>query len=106
MTSFEVPPGSVVITPTALYQEMRAIHDAVTDMRGDLKEMAKAIPDHEQRLRKLEETQAADDGEVERDVADHESRLRAVERKLWLVAGFSAGIGGAVGGGIFKLIGG
>lgn len=32
---------------------------------------------------------------VERNIKDHEMRLRAVERKLWLVAGGAAVIGGS-----------
>lgn len=62
----DIPPGSVVITPTELFLELRATHQAVTEMRGELKDMARTMP-------------------------DHESRLRALERKVWVASGVAAG---------------
>lgn len=36
---------------------------------------------------------------------DHESRLRKLERALWIGMGATAVVGGALGGGVAKLIG-
>lgn len=65
MDSASIPPGSVIIPPDRLYDEVTATHRAVAEIRGDVKEVMKVLP-------------------------DHEARLRAVERKIWLVAGVSA----------------
>jgi hypothetical protein len=43
-----------------------------------------------QRLARIEENSAA----AVRRSTDHEDRIRSVERKQWLVAGFSAAVGG------------
>lgn len=100
----EVPPGSAVITPAEMYREMQATHLAVTDMRGELREVMKVIPDHEERLRVLEQRETG--GEVVEEVQDHEARLRSLERARWLIAGFAAGGGGLVGSVVTKLLGG
>jgi hypothetical protein len=64
--NLSIPPGSVVITPTELYKEMQLTHQAVTEMRGDLKKVTEVMP-------------------------DHETRIRALERRIWLAAGVAAG---------------
>lgn len=61
-----IPPGSVIIPPERMFDEVTATHKAVTEMRAELKEVAKVLP-------------------------DHETRIRALERKLWIAAGVSAG---------------
>lgn len=100
----DIPPGSAVITPAEMYREMQATHQAVTELRGELRDVMRVIPDHETRLRALE--QREDSGEVVTDVQDHESRLRSLERARWLIAGFAAGGGGVVGSIVTKLMGG
>lgn len=66
MEPIQVPAGSAVITPTELYKEMQATHQSVTELRGEVKEIAKVLP-------------------------DHESRIRVLERKVWVAAGVAAG---------------
>jgi hypothetical protein len=85
----DVPPGSAVITPAEVYREVQAIHQGVTEMRGELREVMRVIPDHEERLRALEQRDDGDD--IARDVQDHETRLRSMERRIWLAAGVAAG---------------
>ncbi|TCO64959.1 hypothetical protein [Actinocrispum wychmicini] len=67
----DIPPGSVVITPTELYAEVKGIGTAVAEIKGDVQELRKALP-------------------------DHESRIRALERRMWWATGvaatFAAGI--------------
>lgn len=62
----DIPPGSVIITPTELYSEVKAIGTDVSGMRGDLREISKALP-------------------------DHEGRIRALERRMWWATGLAAG---------------
>lgn len=99
-----VPPGSAVITPNEMLNEIRQIHSEIRDLRAPIEKLADVVPDHEHRIRKLEER--ADGGEVATDVQDHETRIRGLERARWLVAGFAAGGGGAVGAVVTKLLGG
>lgn len=68
----DIPPGSVIITPTELYAKVEAIGNDVSGMRGDLREISKALP-------------------------DHESRIRALEKKVWWASGLSAGAAAAIG---------
>jgi hypothetical protein len=68
----EIPPGSVVITPTELYKEMQGIDQKLDEVRVDLKPVLAAIP-------------------------DHESRLRALERRMWIASGVAAVLGGGLG---------
>ncbi|GAA4663312.1 hypothetical protein [Streptomyces youssoufiensis] len=52
-----VPDGSVIITPTEVYAEVRATHDevkAVSAKLDALPELAGKLADHEDRLRVLE----------------------------------------------------
>lgn len=60
-------PAGVVITMDRIYTELRAVHDEVKDMRGEVK-----------------------------DIADHENRLRSLERKIWIAAGVAAGLAGGI----------
>lgn len=69
--------AGVVITMDRIYTELQAVHDEVKDMRGEVK-----------------------------DIADHENRLRSLERKLWAVAGVSAGLTGGIVQAINSLTGG
>lgn len=99
-----IPPGSAVITPNDMLNEIRQIHMEIRDLRGPIEKLADVVPDHENRIRRLEERDDA--GEVTADVADHENRIRGLERARWLIAGFAAGGGGAVGAIVTKLLGG
>jgi hypothetical protein len=67
-----IPDGSVIITPTEMYAEMRATHTAVQKIDAKI------------------------DG-VPQQLADHETRLRAVEKAVWWTAGAAAVLGGAAG---------
>lgn len=67
-----IPDGSVIITPTEMYAEMRATHTAVQQIASKL------------------------DG-VPATLADHESRLRAVEKAVWRAAGAATVLGAAAG---------
>ncbi|HEV2784703.1 MAG TPA: hypothetical protein VGX25_35410 [Actinophytocola sp.] len=68
----EVPPGSVVITPTELYKEMQGIDSKVDDIRADLKAVLPMVP-------------------------DHETRIRALEKRMWVMAGAATVLGGGLG---------
>ncbi len=74
-----IPDGSVVITPTEVYREMQATHQAVQNVSTKLDT---ALDATERRLTALD----GPDGVVR----DHEVRLRAVERKTWAAAGIAS----------------
>lgn len=88
----QIPEGSVVITPMAMYVEMQATHQAVRDVAGKLDGVLSdhgrrldghdnITTDHEMRLRVME-LQAAQS-------TDHEQRLSAVEKRVWMAVGAS-----------------
>jgi hypothetical protein len=57
--STPIPEGSVVVTPTEVYAEVRATHDEVKSVSAKLDALpvadhARAIDDHETRIRTLE----------------------------------------------------
>ncbi|MCF2531762.1 hypothetical protein [Yinghuangia soli] len=60
--STPIPDGSVIITPTEVYRELRATHDAVRDVAAKLDGIAQDIGDHTE------------------TIEDHETRIRALER--------------------------
>lgn len=70
--SAPIPDGSVIITPTEMYAEMRATHTAVQGIASKLD----GIPDK---------------------LSDHEARLRAVERAVWRAAGAATVLGAGAG---------
>lgn len=55
----------VVISLRQIYEELKTVHQEVTEMRSEFR------------------------GEVE-DVADHEVRIRTLEKKVWVASGASA----------------
>lgn len=76
----QIPEGSVVITPMAMYVEMQATHQAVRDVAVKLDG---ALSDNSRRL----------DG-IDKDMADHETRLRGLERRVWMAVGVSTAVSG------------
>lgn len=76
-------PGDVVITTKEMYDEMRATHDAVQAMRGEIKGLRKDVTDGQ-----VEQTEKN---------ADFELRLRALEQWRWKAAGVTGVIGAAAG---------
>lgn len=82
-----IPDGSVIITPTEMYREQQATHQAVRDVSGKLDS---ALSDHARRM----------DG-TDKDIADHETRIRGLEKWRWgaggVVAVVSVGASGLIG---------
>lgn len=76
----QIPEGSVVITPMAMYVEMQATHQAVRDVAVKLDG---ALSDNSRRL----------DG-IDKGMADHETRLRGLERRVWMAVGVSTAVSG------------
>jgi len=64
--------GSVYITTTEMYRELRQVHDEVKGLRSDLKTLMD-------------------------DRADHEDRIRALERRVWTASGAATVIGAGAG---------
>lgn len=65
-----IPDGSVVITPTQMYAEVREIHEMVRSVSAKID--ALPVADHGQRL------------------DDHETRIRSIERARWPLPSFAA----------------
>jgi len=85
-----MPPGSVVITPTDMYAEIRVmsgkvdhlasiLDPALSTIRGDLSE---AIAAHKTDIKDVRVVQL-----------DHEHRLRSLDKRIWLAAVLAAGSG-------------
>lgn len=91
MTGAVIPEGSVVITPTEMYREMLATHQAVRDVAGKLDS---ALGDTARRL----------DG-VDKDLGDHETRIRGLERRMWAAAGAAAVVSGTGAAALSQLFG-
>ncbi|MFB7597271.1 hypothetical protein [Streptomyces sp. NPDC056160] len=68
--SAPIPDGSVVITPTEVYAEVRATHDEVKSVSSKLDSLP--IADHSHLL------------------ADHETRIRTLERARWPLPSLAA----------------
>lgn len=62
----QIPDGSVVVTPTDMYREIRDMHDELRALNSSINPA-------------LQELRA--------DVSDHESRIRTLERRVWQAAG-------------------
>jgi hypothetical protein len=52
--STPIPDGSVIITPTEVYAEVRATREAVGSLARQLDKVPGQVDDHEKRLRTLE----------------------------------------------------
>lgn len=77
MTS--IPEGSIVITPTEMYNEVRDLTGAVREL------VATDKADAKERAALTVKVEAID------------VRLTALEKKVWFVAGICAAVGGTVG---------
>lgn len=91
MDAVTIQPGSVVITPTELYQEMRHIGDEVkrigTLIDPALAEVRADIGDNRSRIEALTmETRA--------EVKALDTRMHGINARLWFAAGTAAGAGG------------
>lgn len=71
-----LPPGSVVITPNQMFDEMRAIHDEVRNLAGKVDPALAEM--------------RGDIGELKSDRKALELRIRALENWRWFVLGISS----------------
>lgn len=74
-----IPEGSVVISPADIYAEVRSLTTAV------------------QALVATDKAEANDRAAMAARVEHLDTRLSAVERKLWMVTGAAASVGGLLG---------
>ena len=74
-----IPEGSIIITPTEVYNEVKSLTDAVRDLIASDKADTDVRTRLEQRVDKLD------------------SRLTAVERKMLLFTGAAAAAGAGIG---------
>lgn len=82
----EIPDGSIVITPSEVYADVKALTDQVTKL------LARDEAEREDRDR-------------DRTRLDKiEIRLSKVEQKIWLASGFCAAIGSGAGATLVSLI--
>jgi hypothetical protein len=54
VTSPVIPEGSVIVTPSEVWQEVRATRDAVRDLAHKMDDIPDKIRDQETRLREIE----------------------------------------------------
>lgn len=85
-----MPAGSVVITPTQMYAEMRR-------MGEKLDHLASVLDPALTTIRQDMATTAAQgllrDGEIRQVQNDHESRLRSLDKRIWVAAVLAASTG-------------
>lgn len=90
---FTMPPGSVVITPSQMYAELRimggkvdnliaVIDPALSTIREDIGDVRNVIREEVKSSRLVHD--------------DHETRLRSIERWRWAAAGAVTGAGAAL----------
>jgi len=77
-----MPPGSVIITPSQMYAEIRV-------MSGKVDHLASVI---DPALSNLREDVAA----VRTVQTDHESRLRSLDKRMWIAAILAAASGAGI----------
>lgn len=82
------------MTAPGTSEEFGALRDMMIEIRTELRVLiaqhSERHADHEARIRVLEQ-------HVDPSDADHETRLRKLERFVWLAAGASGAVGGALG---------
>ena len=81
----DVPEGSIVITPAQLYADMQKDLGAIRASLDEQKITLSGVPSM---------------------LEDHEQRIRVLERAKWLIAGFAAAGGTAIGATLSKFLGG
>jgi hypothetical protein len=82
------------MTAASTIEEYGALRDMMIEVKTRLDFLIAQTStnhvDHESRLRALEQR-------VDPSTGDHESRIRKLERMVWLAAGASSAVGGALG---------
>lgn len=93
----DIPEGSVIITPSQVYDKVNTLTEAVQTLLNR---------DAEIERRRTEERELATrrDTEQREEMAGIQSRLTSVERKLWLASGFAAALGGTIGANLGRLL--
>lgn len=72
-----MPPGSVVITPTQMYAEIRAMSGKVDHLAAVLDPALSTIREDVALVRVVQQ--------------DHENRLRSLDKRVWIAAVVAAG---------------
>lgn len=75
----EMPPGSVVITPTQMYGEIRIMAGKVDHLAAILDPALSTIREDIALVRTTQQ--------------DHENRLRSLDKRVWIAAVIAAGSG-------------
>lgn len=95
--SIPIPDGSVVITPTEVYKEVRDTHQAVQQMVGKVDTFISTQSDHEDRLRKVDGL-PDDFTELKKTVnEDHAPRIGKLETRIAMYSGAAGVLGTAAG---------
>lgn len=75
----DIPEGSIIITPTEVYNEVKSLTEAVRT------------------LITREEAEREDRNELKKDVAALGARVSRLEQRLFVASGFCAALGGIAG---------
>lgn len=86
MTTPHVPDGSIIITPSEVYAEVKALTEVVRQLVA------------------RDEAEKADRDRLALEVADLAKRLNWVEQKIWIASGFCAAAGSGIGAVVVSLI--
>lgn len=85
--SAPIPEGSVVVTPTEMYREIRDMHDEV-------RRLASVV---DPAIRELRDDVTEMKTQGEKAFKDHEDRIRSLERRMWQAVGAAVVLGPAAG---------
>lgn len=78
-----MPPGDVVITTKEMFDEVRATHDAVKELSGDVSALRNDF-------------KGSQKDQAQKNV-DFETRIRSIERRVYLALGAGGVLGAAAG---------
>lgn len=98
----EAPPGSVIVTPTKMYEELQAVGKKVDHLAAildpSLAQIRAEVSENKERIAVITAERKGDVGALDR-------RVRALENWRWFVLGVAAALGTAGGYGLSAVFG-
>lgn len=90
MSHDDVPEGSIIITPAQVYEKVTGLTEKVTRLLLQNEQANRDRTDDRAAIAKLEER-------VGDELRLVKARVDALERRVWLITGAAAAVGGSIG---------
>lgn len=100
-----IPEGSVIITPSQVYDRVNSLTEAVTELLARDKADQDRQADLKEAALRREAESARRESDQKAEVEAIKLRLSAVERKVYIASGFAAAVGGVLGGYLPSVLG-